>query len=186
MSNLAQGLQKRKSLIYREQSTNDEILSAFRESYKVIQSSLDKLLLDIEERKDRGEIITPQFLFEQARLTNLLEEISIEINKLSLNLGKVTTKAKRQSVAAAILEATSEIEQNGLKSSITGLDSEAIKQLVGIGGNGDPLSILFNKLQPEIVQSVKNSLITGVAIGSELPKLPGKSRILSELQRLML
>lgn len=161
------GLNFRRNLVRRELSTNDEVLKCFQLTYKEIEKKLEANFRAIRAALKKGETISPAQLFERTRLQSVLTDLGFEIDKLSLELGKITTKAQKDSIIAAIAE-TNQIFKIGevLDKNITGLDPGAMRELVGIAGNGEPLSKLFNSLKPPLIESIKNSLITGVASGA--------------------
>lgn len=176
---LDRALKNRKNLVAREIQTSGEVLRAFEQSYFRIQGMLADTLDKIERSKANGSPVDVSFLFERNRLEKILKELEIEGDRLASELGGVATNAQKAGVAAAKSETRALFNSPGfaeLAPDLTGLDSGAMRELVGRGSNGDALSRLFARHNPTQVAAVKDALITGVAAGF------GANKIASEIK----
>lgn len=156
------GENARRKLIERERKQALAVVAEFRKIQKRIEMDLFLLLQRIEKARQTEGNAPPALLFEQARLRDLLNQVSDEIFASSIKLGIDTAGSQRSAIATAK-------QQNGeyaeLETSLNFFDSDATRRLIGIAGDGQPLAKHFARLAKPARQKMFDALFYGVATG---------------------
>jgi SPP1 gp7 family putative phage head morphogenesis protein len=156
----------RTTLLKRERAAASRLVRAYGAAYKAIGKDLDSLLLKITEARKAGEPVNEVWLIQQSRLTGLLDQVRVEIQKFSVVAGRAITAGQQAAITAAIPESLQLMQGAlGAVGVFNRLPKETVETLVGFLSDGSPLSSLLSELVPEAEASVRTALINGVISG---------------------
>lgn len=160
----------RHALLARDRSAAAELTRAYGEVYQRIQWQLSELTREMDAARSLGEVITPTWLFQRDRLASLLRQTEAEIQRFSLFADSRIRSAQAEAAGLAHAHAP-ELIWTGLDASaavpatFARMPTATLENLVGFFSDNSPLRSLLADLAPAASASVRQSLITGVAMG---------------------
>lgn len=157
------GEEARRQLLAKERAQALRTIAEFQKVSKRLERELYELLLRIEKERITEGNASPATLLRKARARDLFEQVNDEIFKLSQKLGLDTSKLQRSAILTAKTTAGEFAE---LKSNLTFFDSAATRELIGIAGDGEPLSKHFEGIAEPVRNKMFEALFSGIATGS--------------------
>lgn len=153
----------RKALLNREKRQGLYFLAEFRKIADRLKADIDITLKDIEQsRKDNDGVISPGLISRNLRLNSLLNQITAEINSMA---AKFADKVADGQAAAVDIAKNQMRDTPEIAADLQLFDSEATKELIGIGGDGGALAKHFERLGPAVTRSVVDELTYGIGAG---------------------
>lgn len=151
---------------------DDAALTALQAAYS---PSRERLLSLIEALTGEmsGRTLTTTEAMQLGRARELLRLIEVESAKLAKLTGEIVPSAQSQAISQALERARVLTIASGLDTRTaarvaarwTGLNSSAVADLVGSLSDGSPLSDWIDRVVPDSVQTVRDTLLDGVARG---------------------
>lgn len=152
----------RQQLMRRERETQLRVILEFKKIQKRLQFELFELMVRIEKARRTEGNAPVGLLIQQARIRNLFDQVSDEIFRSSQRLGLDTANLQKAAVDIAKDEAG---KYAALRADLSFFDADATRELIGIGGDGEPLGTYFARLAKPIRQSMFDALFYGIATG---------------------
>lgn len=152
----------RNKLLTLEQRRQLAVVSEFEKIQKRLTAEIADLLERIEKQRRIDGNASPNLLLQKARLSELLDAITKEINDSAAKLAGLTTSAQNQAVDVAKTQAS---QYPDLKADISFFDGPAARELIGIAGDGSPLAVHFAKLAAPARQAMFDALFFGISAG---------------------
>jgi SPP1 gp7 family putative phage head morphogenesis protein len=149
----------------------NQISADYQKIVDRVTSELSALQAKIKDAQASGEDISPSWLFREQRLRDLLAQSRREFERFSVAATAETSREQlvqvRMSEEHFFEQESAELTGADLQLGITfnRLPTEAVESLVGRASDGSPLKDLFDKLGPELGESLRDELIQAVALG---------------------
>lgn len=156
------GEEARRKLLAKEREQGLRTIAEFQKVSKRLERELYELLLRIEKERQTEGNASPATLLRKARARDLFEQVNDEIFRLSQRLGLDTSKLQRSAIGIA---KTTAGEYAQLTANLTFFDSAATRELIGIAGDGEPLSKHFEGIAEPVRNRMFESLFAGIATG---------------------
>lgn len=152
---------------------DDAALSALQESYAPSRAVLLETIESLTGQISAGQTLTTTEAMELGRARELLRLIEVESGKLAKLTGEIVPSAQQQAVNQALerarvlslAQATDTQAAARIASQWTALNRDAVTDLVGSLSDGSPLADWIERVVPESVQTVRDTLLDGVARG---------------------
>lgn len=157
----------KEALAKRETRAVREILAAYGEILKNLEPQIKKLEKELENNPD----VSMTDVFTLERLKNLEKQIEIEIEKFANQAAETVAANQRINAVRAVSDAS-----EMLGASFVSLPKSAIETFVGMSADGSSLTAAFKNLAPHAVQSVRNKILEGIALGYNLRKTASRIR----------
>lgn len=152
----------RRKLLLRERQQQLRVIIEFKKIEKRLQVELYDVLFRIDHARRTEGNARPGDLIEQARIRNLLDQVSDEIFRSSQRLGLDTARLQTAAVNIAKDEAG---QYAALRTDLSFFDDVATRELIGSAGDGKPLGVYFSKLSKPVRQQMFDALFYGIAAG---------------------
>jgi SPP1 gp7 family putative phage head morphogenesis protein len=159
----------RRLLLQRNAQAEQALTAAYRTTLATIKPQLDHLYQHMQTRRDAGEDVSLNFLYEANRMERLTTFISHEVNQYGSLALSHTNTLQHQAITLGGQSALSQLHSlvpDGVHWSFGRPSPDAIANLVGASASGSPLSDLFNGFGKEAAKGVKDALVTGVSLGN--------------------
>ncbi len=166
--------QARRLLADTERQSRERILREFYALQLRTKDRFQKLISEIESRRQQTGTVPVSFLFERDRMATMLVDIQNEITQMTASLTSTVTAAQRDAVDIAQTTATAEIQSVTGKGSIVRFDPVATSEIIGNTAANTPLADLMMRLPSATSLQLKQLLIDGVANGDGSRQLAGK------------
>lgn len=138
-----------------------------REYGKVFEALQKKLAL-MRERilaaGDKGEEISPAWLFRQERYHTLLAEVAVEMRRFAIYASDSISDLQREAVKTALDSAEAQFEGRGMAATWSRLPAAEVEQQVGFVSAG-PLKQLLDQIGPDARERVSALLVEAVSLG---------------------
>lgn len=163
--------QHRAALIRRDAEALSEMARAYAPAHRAIRAQLAEIQAKIAAAHAEGRTLGRAWLFQEHRAEQLDQQIRSSIAGFSPRATDIAVKAQTRNVAVGKADAktlagvASGRAAPAVLTSWVGLPDHALEDLVGFAGNGSPLRELFDKLGPQVSQSVRDELASGLALG---------------------
>ena len=141
---------------------------AYRRTLPPIQSALDRLYKQIDDKQQRGEAVPLSWLYEEHRLEAIKHLVANQINHYGqfthMTVGQLQHTGALAGVqsAQAMMQAT---VPNGINWSFGLPSTRAINNLVSASQPGSPLYNLFSTFGPQAADTVASKLVLGITLG---------------------
>jgi SPP1 gp7 family putative phage head morphogenesis protein len=156
------GENSRRLLLERERKQALLVVAEFQKIQDRLEGELFDVLKRIEHARQTEGNAPAGLLIEQAKLRDLFNQVSDEIYKASIKLGTQTEAMQKAAVNVARKQAEDTAE---LRADLNFFDSPAVRELIGIGGDGKPLDKYFSRLSKPVRQSMFDALYYGISTG---------------------
>jgi SPP1 gp7 family putative phage head morphogenesis protein len=165
--------QARRALLARESTATTALLDAWGLVWDVLARELAALTAEIAAARAAGEDIGLGWLYRSARYHSLMAQLADEVIRYSVSAEQRIAAAQRVAATAGWADAGSFIGAQGatLAGSFDVLPADALRELVGVMGDGSPLSSLLAGLGPQAAEATRAALVTGVALGQGPPEI---------------
>jgi SPP1 gp7 family putative phage head morphogenesis protein len=159
--------QARRALLSREATATTALLDAWGLVWDVLARELAALTAEIAAARAAGEDVGLGWLYRQARYQSLLAQLASETARYALSAEQRIAAAQRVAATAGWRDAGSFIGAQGatIAGSFDVLPVGALQELVGVLGDGSPLSSLLASLGPQAAEATRAALTVGVALG---------------------
>jgi hypothetical protein len=159
--------QARRALLARESTATTALLDAWGLAWDVLARELAALTAEIAAARAAGEDVGLGTLYRSARYQSLMAQLADEVTRYSVSAEQRIAAAQRVAATAGWADAGSFIGAQGatLAGSFDVLPADALRELVGVLGDGSPLSSLLAQLGPQAAEATRAALVTGVALG---------------------
>ena len=152
---------------------DDAALSRLQASYAPSRARLLRLIDALTGQLSAGEPLSTSEVMQLGRARELLRLIDEEVTNLAQVAGETIPQAQQIAVQQAVerAQALTLAQAPDLASAArisaqwTALNKGAVSDLVGSLGDGSPLSSWIERVVPESVQTVRDTLIDGVTRG---------------------
>ena len=152
---------------------DDAALTALQTAYSPSRERLLSVIDALTGQITSGGTLTTSEAMELGRARELIRLIEVETSKLATLTGEIVPNAQSQAVAQALERARRLTIASGLDTRSaarvaarwTSLNSSAVTDLVGSLSDGSPLADWIERVVPESVQTVRDTLLDGVARG---------------------
>lgn len=164
----------------REASTVREMTKQWIRVEDALELQIDSLVMEVMDMQERGEVISPSKLFRLERYQRLLAQTQAEFAKYVENVADPDIASLQAANATAGLrDAITATQLSYLPSGTVGvsfatLPVDAVQNLVGIAGDGQPLGdLLWSRMVrapdgtpiPGVIDGLTDALLQGVAQG---------------------
>jgi len=152
---------------------DDKALTALQEAYGPSRERLLSLIESLVTQISADGTLTVTEAMQLGRARELLRRIEIEAGKLAEITGEIVPQAQQAAIEQAIerarvltvAQAESLQQAAKIATQWTALNRDALTDLVGSLSDGSPLSDWIERVVPDAVQTVRDTLIDGVARG---------------------
>jgi len=152
---------------------DDAALARLQAAYGPSRERLLSLIEALTGQISAGGKLTTSEAMELGRARELLRLVEVESGKLARLTGEIVPSTQAQAVAQALERARRLTIASGLDTRSaarvaarwTSLNSSAVTDLVGSLSDGSPLADWIERVVPESVQTVRDTLLDGVARG---------------------
>jgi SPP1 gp7 family putative phage head morphogenesis protein len=164
--------EQKQALLENERRASSELVRAYGLAYSRIQARIAALTGQIDDARQKGEIISSPFLYERDRLKNLQIEIEREMRRFALAATERVTAEQGTAIKTAATDAqgllSASAAPGGASSSLSfgALNTEAMATLAGFAGDGSPLRLLFESIAPQMANALSDELVSGVIEGA--------------------
>lgn len=161
----------RKQLLADDRDAANELTRAYADVWQRLQERLTTLTGQIQAAQKRGEPVGQSWLFQQGRLSSLMQQVEGEISRLEPRIEGRITQAQQQAItmgqdaARQMTEASMGPPPPGAFVQWNRMPRSATIDLVGRLQNGSPLRALLDELGPDASQRIRSALIRGIATG---------------------
>ena len=160
----------RKAIQEREAETFRALLLAYQSAQREIDGQIAALVRQMVAARERGETISPAWLYRQRRLAALLDQVKTQIDRFSGAAAARVAQEQRGAVELAAQQAGEQwrlLTGRGAGELGASLPTRAVEHAVGFMGNGSPVAEwMAQNLAPVAVEKLKSELIKGVALGT--------------------
>jgi len=161
----------RRQLLEHDRAVARELIDYYGGVYRRLQQQTDSLMRQIADARERGEEVSPAWLYRAERLRLLQDQVQAEMQRFADYAGDQITEAQRAAVEMGQQHAE-QLALAGLGEPPPGvivtwarLPRDAVTDLVGFLHDGSPLRDLLDELGPEASRAVRDALVAGVATG---------------------
>ncbi|MFA6046179.1 MAG: phage minor head protein [Phycisphaerales bacterium] len=161
----------RRQLLERDRQAARELIWRYSVAWRRIRKETDALLRQISEARAAGEDVRAWWLYREARLDILREQVEREIASYSAAAAQAIRGGEADAVDMA-LDHSERLARAGLGEPPPGvtvpwtrLNREAVTDLVGFLHDGSPLASLLGELGPEAAKAIGDALVVGVSLG---------------------
>ncbi len=158
----------RRELLRMERGAASEMVRAYGAIWQRLRVEIMDLSRQYNEALAANEAITPAWVFEFGRLDTLQRQTEAELGRFIAQAEASIIAQEREAVEAAqqhFGELLQRVSRPGLSVQWARLPVGATEDLVGYLRNGSPLRVLLDELGPQASQSVREGLLTGLALG---------------------
>ena len=167
-----------------------DVLKAYDSVEKAIAENQQELLDQIQEAESQGETISPSWLVEQKRYSDLLDQIHKAAADLSGASSSLTTAQEGAVLfGAATAERLTYIAAGGESVAraagivFNRLPQEQLLAAVGTTADGSPLSTLFQDLAGDRADQVRQTLLAGIGSGSSSTQIAKDLQTVADISR---
>lgn len=171
MSLISTVQQHRAALASRDKSAADEMARYYNTIWHRVYARLDELLKKMQAAEDAGKEIKVSWLYESNRLSALLPQIEQEFDMFANNAQLATKNSILAGFQLGTQDARSLLQQvfkdapPGFSKSFNQVPHGAIADLVGAFQDDSPLAKLFDGFGADAAKTIKDALVSGVALG---------------------
>ncbi len=176
----------RDALLKRDEEALRALVGYYQSARATAEAELRAFQLKIAQAKERGETVGPSWLFQERRLSGLLERIGKELDGWAGDAARLLSFSQRSAIQSARSDAggllraalggASELRGGargpggvGVEVGFNRLPSDAFLDMVGFVSDGSPLVESFlgrlGEAKRGALKEIKNALTTGVALG---------------------
>lgn len=167
----------KRALMDGEKGTVQALSDAYKTAWTQVRVELNTLTARIVEAREAGETVGQSWLFRQGRLNALLSQVEQQLALFAEAAGGTIEGAQADAVGLA--QANSAQLVGAISSSqvtLAQLPTAQIVELVGMLGNGSPLSSILDELAGQGSAGMREALIRGVALGWNPRKIERAAR----------
>lgn len=164
----------RAEILRKERESSVRMLREYGKVYLTLKAQLEKLTDQIRIAGEKGEEISPAWLFRQERFRTLLAEIAAEMKRFSRFANGEITKTQKEAIRTATKSAQAQLK--GLGATWSRLPALEVEQQIGFLSDGSPLSKLLDQFGPDAREHASGLLIEAVALGYNPNKTAQKMR----------
>lgn len=158
----------RAALLANDAAAAQRLAQAYDMAYRAIQFRMDTLTMQMKAAKDAGETLSPSWLFRRERLQALEAQALEQMRQFARVAGQTIRQAQRHAALSGEEQARL-LAQAGLGPGVVTiwkrLPAEALNALVGVLGDGSPLSSLLDNAGQTVGQALRKALVSGLALG---------------------
>lgn len=170
--------QHRAALLARDRAAAQEMTRYYDAIWRRIYTRLNELLAKMQDAQNAGKDIKVSWLYEQDRLQTLLPQVAQQFNTFAQQAQIETRNLSTLALHIGTQDAQSLLSRAfendaGINITFNRLPQEAIRDMVGSFSDGSPVAKLFAGFGEDAAQTVKNALISGVALGKN-PRIIAK------------
>jgi SPP1 gp7 family putative phage head morphogenesis protein len=169
VSLLETAARNRAALLRQDRAAGADLLRAYALVRRRLQADLDALTARIAQARAAGETVNRAWLAREVRYHSLLAQVEAQVGQFArVAEGRIRVEQRRAVLAGgeqagALIRAA--LPDGGVGVAFNRLPTQALGELVGVLGDGSPLSSLLGQLGPQAGQAVRAALIEGVGIG---------------------
>ena len=148
----------------------DELLAAYESVRDDLRRQLRQIARRMKAARDRGEVLSPSWLYKERRLNELVDQVNDEILRFGRVLADVTTRHQRSAITIA-RDQTREIFQlttEPIPNVGSMLPTRAVETVVGLMGDGSPIYAYWaENVAPSVAEALKKELLRAVSTGAD-------------------
>ena len=169
--------EQRRALLRRDSHLTNQIVRDYQVARKAILKEAAALLAKIKDAQAAGTPISPSWLFRQARLKALQEQIEAEIAKFSEKSVRRIQAEQRARMeiggedAVRLAQVAMGPSPIGAEISFTKMPTAAVETIGELFGAGSPLNDLFDELGPQASKRARQVFVSGIARGHSVEKI---------------
>lgn len=146
------------------------LVDAYALAWRRLRPTLDVLTARIQAARDAGEEVSAGWLAREEQLRSLERQLVAEVTQIARSANGQISAAQWRAISLAEQHARAAIEAAagdmvGVLPSFGLLPAEAVRDLVGRLGNGQPLAALLDELGPAASASAREAIASGVILG---------------------
>lgn len=155
----------KRDLLAGEQAQMREMATRWLGVERRLSSQMDALALEMANIARDGGRVSQELLMMQVRYRELLIQLQDELEQYSDYAEVQITAQQRRLARLGVAHGQQAIQAQGIKAGFNRLPVEAVQHMVGLAGNGSPLSALLAQSWPLSAHGLTQELINGVALG---------------------
>ena len=163
------------SILAEEDAKMDEMARRWLKIEKSLQSDLDALALEVARMKEKGEPIERAVIMRMERTQRLLYQARAETGKYVQWAGEFIADYQGELAEQGLAHAQDAImavfKEWQVAAGFDRLNVGAVESMIGLAGDGSPLSYRLRDVHPAAVDGVLDALIDGVAKGIHPTKI---------------
>lgn len=153
------------SLLRDEQAQMREMSARWLGVERRLSDQMQALAYEMDAIKRDGGTVSQELLFNQVRYRELLIQLTDELEGYSEYAERTIEARQGQLARLGIKHGEQAIVGQGVRGGFNRLPIEAVRALVGLSGDGQPLRALLVATWPQSAQRLTQELINGVALG---------------------
>ena len=157
--------QFKRDLLANERTQMREMASRWLGVERRLQGNMAALAADMHDIAEDGGTVSSEMLMGHYRYRELLRQLTHELEGYSEYANRTITDRQFQLSRLGITHAERAITTQGIQAGFNRLPIEAVRNLVGLAGNGSPLSTLLVQSWPLAANRLTQELVNGVALG---------------------
>ena len=132
-----------------------------------LSDEIDDLAVAFDQRREDGEVITQAALFRMDRYQSLMRQLRVELTDYEEYADETISGVQRSFGVQGIDQAGQLIRMQypGVAPSFDRLPISVVENMVGLAGDGSPLTDLLRARMGDAVTGLTHELITGTALG---------------------
>jgi SPP1 gp7 family putative phage head morphogenesis protein len=142
-----------------------QLSAAYESIDRRLRIDLNALMRDIQKAKREGKTVNRDWLRRSFRYQQLIRQAQAEIGGYTRGASLFVESKQRESINLGLAHAQGLLDAADVGITFARLPTEAIEELVGVLGNGSPLSKTLDKLGSEVASDIRKSLIEGLGAG---------------------
>lgn len=154
----------RSALIAKEYQTVKNILRAYEAAELSVERAIRAYQAKVAKAQASGLQVSPAWVFQEARLENILREMRMEMDTFSKDALEFTMKGRADAYELGAVHAL-RLGEASVVGDFSGFHRGAFWDLQGQLTNGSPVKVLFDEIGPTATEKAREAFARGVALG---------------------
>lgn len=155
----------RQALLQRDAGLLNQLRAYYTVARRDLARDLERVVTMIEQAQASGTEVNQSWLQRQTRYRSLIEQIDSKMTSYGDYAAPRVEAAQRSSAQLGATHATQLIQATGIEASFNRLPAAAVSEMVGVLGDGSPLSDIFDTFGRDASRQAKEALVSGLTRG---------------------
>lgn len=165
----------KRAILAEEDAKMEEMARRWLKIEKGLQGDLDALALEVARLKEEGKAVEKAVVMRMERTRRLLFEVRAETGKYAQwadeFIGDYQGELARQGLEHAQDAIMAVFKEWQVAAGFDRLNADAVESMIGLAGDGSPLSYWLRDVHPAAADGVLDALLDGVARGIHPTKI---------------
>lgn len=156
--------QQRAALIDREYKTVRNLVRAYEKAELAVENALRAYQAKIAKANGSGTPVSLWWVYNEARLENLLREVRLQLDEYSKDALEFTLRAREDAYELGAVHAI-RLGEMSVLGDFAGLNSKAFADAQAMLSNASPLKALFDEISPTAVSAMREVFAEALTLG---------------------